>query len=336
MVSRKTGWIAAVLALLGAVLTYWTFTASRTAPVESMSRANPTAVNSVSAPSILFGSNVLSTSIVVDYDKTLIHYFVDEHVYDPDVPGAFEIVDRESLFSTSYQISRIAGRHANEFFVAGRARNGETVIEKFIIPTEEGGYYTTRMEAETPIGVPVTPSEVTVFIGPSPGQNPPSSPFGSFLYFPYYRDPDVRGPALPPIREEVFRGSDIDDVLAMAADPEGRFLIVVESSGNILQVTLYEPVKVTLLHSPSSIAELSQRTSVTLRHHASEGRIYDLTSYHPDGSIYHILLKDPDNDGAFDPDPPVFTDAEFRASAYGDASSWSEDFLFYKFPLEFE
>ena len=63
-----------------------------------------------------------------------------------------------AAFSTSYAIKKIvpAGQ-PHEFYVNGRARNGDDIVERWLISILDGSRYASRVSAPAPIGSPGGP-----------------------------------------------------------------------------------------------------------------------------------------------------------------------------------
>lgn len=235
-------------------------------------------------------------------------------------------------FSTAYLIDTVSARHSNEIYVAGTGRTGESILERWVFPKQAGSYYSEKASAAPLIGTPANVEPLLIGIaevtetGAGGGGGPFSQP---------YTHP-VNRPSLPPppIREELYRGTDIGPVASMAIDPEGRFaLVTTTDSQELFQVVFSDPVSVTAIFSAANLPILgSDWVRLQVRHHSTEGRKYVLAGSSPDdpAALNTQFINDADNDGVFESVSGIYTYSEYRDSAYGPPSVWSYNYLDYK------
>lgn len=153
--------------------------------------------------------------------------------------------------STSFDIFAFDGRGFEELFVAGIARNGDVVIEKWTIPASEGGR-STRWQKLSPGTSPGTP------VGPMPGASLSTGE-------PYVAATERSLPTAI-TREEVYRGSEMAGSSAIEVDPWGRFVLVADfPNDTIWQVDLLDPPVVSAVVTPADQLGLSEATQFEIR-----------------------------------------------------------------------
>ncbi len=142
--------------------------------------------------------------------------------------GAF---DSWSLTATtSFDIIDVDGRGFEELYVLGKARNGEYLIERWILNSGPGSY-----SANWSALVSGAPSQV------SPGSLATSTPTVSLSSGGAYVSPPSR-PAPSALREELYRGNLSTHLSEIEVDPEGRFAVLLDSTqGGLFRVEFTDP-----------------------------------------------------------------------------------------------
>jgi hypothetical protein len=209
--------------------------------------------------------------------------------YEETIPGTSNRETWESQHGTTFQITALAARQSNEFIVAGKTSANEVVVEKWTNGEPKGSHFLHVAPSQTVIGVSLLPVP-QIISGIVGGQYIPVS---------------SRARTQRQQREELFRGSLNNGILAITPDPEGRFFVVLTDSPRAVY-RLDPPSQVpTLLCDVSMLPELSTAHDggMIVSQHVSEGRLYFLTS---DGSapgggeLMYIKISDADNDGIFE------------------------------------
>jgi hypothetical protein len=231
-------------------------------------------------------------------------------------------------YSVAYSLSTFTHRHADEIYVAGVApRSGHAVVERWIFPPEIGSFYTDRDVASTPIGVPVTPSDL--MLGLASNAPPPTPPFDpNSIFSERFVAPSGRTTPPAPIREELYRGPDFGEVDSMKVDPEGRFLIINPTGQDrILRLVLSDPPDLQILYTASDFPELvGAKLGCGLAQHSTGARAY-FVGYTHTSSRGMIILEDADNDGVFE-NAVALPEASFNASPYA-GLGWPDNFMSY-------
>lgn len=202
--------------------------------------------------------------------------------------------------SASFKIDRVVTRISNELYLSGVARNGDLVIEQWIVTPQTGAVLPVRPAAETGIGVPFSTPPLTTQIQGD----------GAFIPPPQRQDRSVT------VKTELYRGSELGEIVSMAVDPDGRFLLVLTSgSHGLVQFDLHDstptgPAYQTIC-SPSTLPEIQQVKSIYPAAHENGIRMFIMAPRYMDGVIpKNVVLLDDDNDGVFDGDyeltPPEF------------------------------
>lgn len=196
--------------------------------------------------------------------------------------------------STRFTVDTVLHRHGCEVFVLGRAANAEYIVERWTILPGAGAYAAFRPEALSPIGVPAAIGTTTTFIVD-----------GAFV--------PPSGRDLPVLdRNEEFRSAQYPGTRCGAADPEGRFLLLLTTDSQLVRIKLDGASTVEVLADSSAIPFLDFADSLDAYDHDSEGRKYLLMH---DGSLsdgVRLVLHDYDNDG------------NFELTELVDSTGWSE------------
>lgn len=191
--------------------------------------------------------------------------------------------------SASFQIERVATRIANEFYLAGVARNGDAVIERWVAEPQNGALAPTRPPASTRIGTPFL----------SPPLSVPIQGGGGFI-----APPQRQGGSIME-KTELYRGIDLGQIRDISVDPDGRFLLALTSELGLVQFDLHDsspsgPAYASIL-SLQQVPELAQVRSLYPAEHATAGRTYRMDHMFVEGLLpKDIVLLDAGNDGAFE------------------------------------
>lgn len=200
-------------------------------------------------------------------------------------PASGKLMRWSAGHSVSFGLEGVAARHADDLFLLGRNRADEMIVERWSISPTIGGYGTSRPEPGTAIGVPAALTQSSAYInGPT------------FLPL------SERSRGAPAQRTEVARLQGMGSLVAVVADPEGRFLLLLTRSDTDV-VSLYQLALVPqagvplLLASSNQHPELADADQVNVIERAGHGRVY----YAGRGLIFPALvLTDVANSGAFD------------------------------------
>lgn len=245
----------------------------------------------------------------VDYDFGGKVLRVDE---DERNPGTGAWTSSSEQYSTSFQINFVAARTPDELYVFGTRRNGDDIVERWLLESADGSWIATRPLAGSPIGVPL----------PNPGVLSVSLRGGDWV------EPGERFP-LAEVREEIYVGTDFGGVLYATVDPEGRFLLVITpQSDKLFQLPIPqagESVVPALVYDDIILPDLAYMGCIEPREEQSSGRMYVMTTANNELEPTidrRLILFDPDNDGVFDSLLPVTHD-QFK----GLGLVWTDTFL---------
>lgn len=201
-------------------------------------------------------------------------------------PGTGAMVWTSQSFSTSFVVTAIAMRDSLDMYVAGTGRNGMAFIERWEFEPAKGRYQATRAKATTGVGVPAAAGSVVESI------HLEYAPANESTYE-------------QPQREQLYAGnSPFGHVHRLAADPEGRFLLVIASPPQSSVVSMYRiPLdslyQPTLVFDQTTLPDLARVEALAPVHHQVDGRKYLLT-YELGATAYRTVISDPNNDGVFD------------------------------------
>lgn len=267
-----------------------------------------TASSTAKAEEPIFVSNDLVQSVLYDAGERDLEFRAAERA-----PGSWDLVDAPpAIFSTSYVVKKIVpSGQAHSFFVNGRSRDGDDVLEQWDIDVGQGGRFATRPGGPTPIGTPSAPHSLTTGI------------LGET-----YTQPSGR-PRATATRTELYRGSDLGTLLGIAADPNGRFLLIV-AGGALYRLDLGgaygAPVEI-----DTGFSAIDSAVYVSIRELAATGdRAVVITALRPPGEgVWRYLMLDADNDGHFE--LPGFTYDQAGWSTLGllDQEAWSQNYVEY-------
>ncbi len=274
--------------------------ARRSEPLERTSTSKGTEFSSESGAYPLFISNDYVQAVELEAWRflTLTNYEVLD-----GVSAGFE-------YSVSFDVALLASSGPDSLVLTGSAPNGDTIIESWRFSPVEGSWYASRQYPNPipPIGTAITgvPQAVTGVLG---------------AYVPLAQRP--RGnPRVA--RSEVYRGTSMGDIRCMAADPEGRFLLVISNQDVIYQLDL-STLAVSTLYDSQDIAGIGSLDAISRIHRPDIGRIWHL--FVDLGSVDDpsVVLFDLDNDGVFDD----LLEGTFVStySVFGDVPPGTDNFL---------
>lgn len=223
---------------------------------------------------------------------------------DPEAFSVSEITE-----STTYAITAVATRSGGSVaYVAGITQSGSDVIELWNYPVRAGGYGIRTTSGPTqPIGTPMPPYTAEEYLNGSTFIAPGSS-------------------HTPARRIPMYAGSAIGHIRYMAADPEGRFLMILSyPSGSVYRLDVGSTNSTpTLVYSSSTIPALATAKTLQVMQHIHDGRKYVLTERAgcvlPETAPYTVL-SDTNNDGVMD-SWATLSGAEWDAAGYEDDANW--------------
>ena len=256
---------------------------------------------------------------------TLNRFEVEFDFSDPSHPTVVSGPHEVTIpLSTSYRVESVDARHGNELYVAGTARNGDALVERWTFPQQVGSYYSAKAMASPVIGVSAPVEPLLIGIGRAAGSD------GSLI--PPYQTPHGRTQA-PPVRQELYRGAEIGRIVSFTVDPEGRFaLLRTATDPALVQLVFSDPPTFNVVRTPSTLEILNaEQIGISPYHHAVEGRKYFLSGSTGDQLLPDVqLLNDADNDGVFESASPMWDTATYRANAtYGAPENWTDDYTYY-------
>lgn len=209
------------------------------------------------------------------------------HEYDPLLDQWYAT---RTDHTASFRIEHVATRVANEFYLSGKARNGDAVVERWVIVPQNGTLVAERPPASSGIGTPFTTPGLVVQVQGAGALIPPAQRTGAAVT----------------TKTELYRGAALNNIEALAVDPDGRFLLALtDGPSGLVRFDLHDaspagPSFETVL-APTAVPELGQIGRIYPAQHAVSGRMYLMDSAHLPGVFpKDIALMDDDNDGNFD------------------------------------
>lgn len=179
-----------------------------------------------------------------------------------------------------YVPSAITSRHGHEFYMGGNLIPTGLVIEKMVMHVPHGAFYTEQGIASTSIGTPTNPIYEQLKLG---------RPFV---------EPALR--AAPTFTvTTIAPPTDCEAVLALGADPEGRFLLIAgkdDQAGTAIWQRETATGASTRLLDSSSHSFVEHVHGFTFQDSTLEGRIVRVHTETADRPI----LQDASNDGLFE------------------------------------
>ena len=198
-------------------------------------------------------------------------------------PGPGEWLEARLQESTTFDVTAVDGRLANDFWVCGVATNGDDVIEHWTLEVPVGGWIAKRPVSTIPLGTPAATPETAIVLRGS-----------DFLPF-------AQRPQAPHIaRRELYRGDLLGGVLSVEADPDGRYLMLLTEAKEVYQLPIHVGASPLLLYDTSDTSTLANAHHIDARDHASLGRVYSIVPLAFKPSSLRILLIDDENDGVID------------------------------------
>lgn len=225
-------------------------------------------------------------------------------------------------YSVPYTITSLAPRLGGRIlFLTGAATNGDAVIERWVFPLAAWGYKVTLDPPPTSIEVPRGPFDANVVINGGGYISQSSRFIKAFGAISVFAQPI-------PEKTEIYRGSSYGLFDDIAADPEGRYLLLhAHGTGDVCYIPLEEaPYPVEVLYSPATMPHLQNPATVDLFDHTVLGiRFAYLTEYNPTpvAGAVRTVLHDTDNDGVFD-FAESFSTTEWSSSPFADSHQWRD------------
>lgn len=217
----------------------------------------------------------------------------------------------ENWESAHYLFTAVASRLGGQVaYVAGIREDGSCVVERWITePREAGWSVALATPPAPPLGTPTGPAELVYEVAHAEEWQPLRS--GQSGLGPVARSTVFTTPAGP--------------ITAMAADPEGRFLLYYDLGlGTLFQRDLLAPdAPPTAIAPPSTGPGLDQVGSLELFDVEGEGRkcLVSRSYGQPDdvGQESFLVLHDAENDGLFE-SSTALTREQWQAFPYADTS----------------
>ena len=209
-------------------------------------------------------------------------------------PSTQDFVERESVFSVSYDIVGVYQRTPSDIFIAGANTNGSFVVERWTFQKNGGAYYASRPAATTPLGTPFTTPPTTIEIVGTFGQ--PALGLGG-----------------PPLRNTVYQGTSMGPIRGLVVDPDGRYVLVlggVAPGTAVYRLDLTSGANPELLYDSTTLPELTNTTLITPFDHDTLGRVFIAAGF---DQPWTVVLYDPQNDGIIDGEM-LFTVDTFETS----------------------
>lgn len=179
---------------------------------------------------------------------------------------------------TTFDVTAVDGRTADDLFVAGGTESGEVVIERWSLGPVAGAWSATLPNAGTALGTPVA-----------------TSPLVERLVGGSYLSPEER-PAAPALtRTELYRDPLPGGVRALQADPDGRYVLVLDGAGVVHQLEARPGARPWPL-----CGAIDDAAWITVRHHELLGRVYHVETWAPWPWSRIAVFVDADNDGLLD------------------------------------
>ena len=279
-----------VVACAGALAALWAL--RRSGRLGGASSGAPAFPLELYAPDLWGGPSI--TAARVDRLRRYASYagggsFVTQHwdERDPDDPSVWHRSRVKE--ATAYRTTALAAcEGGTRFYVAGILPSGEDVLEEWSYPLREGGYALVRANGSpAALGQPMQAFEASIELRGERFEPPPAS-----------------WPP-PATRRELYRGSELGHLSALASDPEGRFLLAVTwPAGELLHLDPHaSPMAVEVLAPEGEFPALERARSLGAFQHLTLERLY--LSFEAHGCIAspderHLVVGDADNDGRID------------------------------------
>lgn len=237
-----------------------------------------------------------------------------ERVIDATLIEGWRSEDALRRFSVSYKPLVANMTDSRRVYVAGVTDAGVVVVELWSVPTEIGAYQVVRGEGGA-LGVP-TPTADVVFSTRGASYLPPSA-----------------RQVIPPRRQLLHRGPEMAGVRALAPDPEGRYVLLIDEQRRLWMLDVSDPTSssvLTLLLEPSTTPFMLGVESLRVRHHRHSGRKVILSrGLYPDLPVAIGVLTDLANDGTFE-SFEVLSEQQAIATQHWH-NDWLDDFASKKF-----
>jgi hypothetical protein len=145
---------------------------------------------------------------------------------------------------------------------------------------------------------------------------------------------NVSSPASPPAkafsRLEIYRGPLSKTLVALGADPNKRFLLLLTDPSparRLYQIPMQPNATPVLLYDAVAQPVLAQAWMLNLLQHVALGRIWLVSGMTDTFTGETMVLVDTDNDGIFEPSPRVGLHEELVASGLLDSSQILDSFV---------
>lgn len=222
---------------------------------------------------------------------------------DPNVLGPTLDYEAAVRITTAYDILDASGGLGPRCWILyGRGADGGVIMERFEIPPIAGGFSIAEP-------TPELLSEAMSW----------SISGGAYIPLPQ------RPPLEQPSREPVYRGDSFSSNLALACDPLGRWVFVVDRDADSISAISLSDGAVIPLDFPTDAGIGANLLDMRVQEHVAEGLKLRARVLDPQGpSVEFLLYSDYDSDGL----PDVLsrlTDQEY--GQYGYPGVWASDFV---------
>ena len=207
---------------------------------------------------------------------------------DPLTEEWFEYYEHHSV---SFDISTVRTQLGDELIVVGHARNGDLVMEHWVIPAWPGGWEVVATMPPPGAGIsnPVTDFASSVGVAGGGPWVPPAE--------------RISRPTLE--RQEIYRGDSLGQVKWVELDPLGRFVHILSSDPAVIWIIDLgsEEALPKQVWDTDDFAFIASADSIVSRQHEDYGRVFYLLHSETEPTsdeFLESLLFDQDDDGYFE------------------------------------
>lgn len=264
----------------------------------------------------LFSSDVIQ--VASRFGDGEVQFSWVERALTPDASAGAEQHIWRSFESVSFRVDWVAARGPHEVYVFGHEPAGPSVIQRWELEPVPGSYVASRAVATTEIGAPWTTGDMQLSVHPNNGA---------------YTPPALREEAAFQ-RTSIYRGDGLGRTRSATIDPDGRYLLVLNTAGELHQLelrTTASPAS-TMLLQPSQSPELSGGVQLFLRQDSAGKRVCVVHPSDAEPGQDFVVLLDSTNDGSFESVEVLSSSDYFQRYFSADGTAlWTDDFLTYTF-----
>ena len=198
-------------------------------------------------------------------------------------------------FTTSYKLKYIAPQPNGDLFAIGINQGDQVVVERFDFGIGEGAYRVT----------------LTEYSANTIGQSLPMTELGLEIVGSGFKIPGKdRNPRwLSVVRTLIYIGNDLDGVLGGEADPEGRFVLVMDQEKDVYQIPTERGAFPSLVVNKSSTQAMPRANGmIGIFRHLIHNRVYMMHT--ASRAKTRVMLIDANNDGVFE--SPIEYEPEYK------------------------